>query len=294
VLSLAACAPDIGRREAPAAPERVAASQAPQVSEQLRALGYVQPAAPGTGAANATTEAPPSALGALTASRKLIRTGKLSLEVPAYEAAAEAVARIADGEGGYVAGSQSASAGARRARGSVTVRVPAERFPTAIAALKALGKLESEAVSTEDVTKAYADLETRLRVKRETEARLRDVLKNRAAKLGEILEVERELARVIEEIERAEGERRYYDQQVALSTIVVELREPEAAGRTTSWTSLTTALEEALSILARSTAAIVYLVVGGLPWVLVGLVGYAAARRVNRWSAARSKRRPPV
>jgi hypothetical protein len=42
-----------------------------------------------------------------------------------------------------------------------------------------------------------------------------------------VLEAERELARVTEEIERMEGERRYYDQQIALSAIVVTLREPE-------------------------------------------------------------------
>ena len=42
-----------------------------------------------------------------------------------------------------------------------------------------------------------------------------------------MLEAERELARVTEEIEQAEGERRFYDQQVALSTLIaVTLQEP--------------------------------------------------------------------
>jgi uncharacterized protein DUF4349 len=46
-----------------------------------------------------------------------------------------------------------------RRRGTLVIRVPAERFAAAYAALKGLGKVETETVSTQDVTRAYADLD---------------------------------------------------------------------------------------------------------------------------------------
>jgi len=55
--------------------------------------------------------------------------------------------------------------------------------------LKQVGKVERESVVTQDVTKAYADLETRLVVKRQTEERLRHLLTSRTGKLSEVLEV---------------------------------------------------------------------------------------------------------
>jgi hypothetical protein len=203
------------------------------------------------------------------AARKLIRTGQLALEVRRYAEAADRVAALARAHGGFVAESQSSRAEADRLQGSLTLRVPAERFEEAFAALKPLGKLLSESVAVQDVTRAYLDLETRLRVKRDTGARLRDILRTRTAKLSDVLEAERELARVTEEIERMEGERRYYDQQVALSTIVVALREPESAMRAGALEPVREALRDSLHVLATSVAAIVYATVAVLPWLIV-------------------------
>ena len=114
---------------------------------------------------------------------------------------------------------QSSEDGAGHDRGQITLRIPSDRFDGAVSALKKLGRVKSEAMQTQDVTRAYADLETRLKVKRETATRLREILTRQAGKVAEVLEVEREIARVVEEIEQAEGERRYFDNLISLSTI---------------------------------------------------------------------------
>jgi hypothetical protein len=287
---LAAC----GGKSSVSPGERTDSTAAPSAPRdaRLESVGYLGPAAAPEGAvgkaAAVQSQAAPSAIAAQAAARKLIRTGQVSLEVAAYATAAGEVARIAESRGGYVSSSQTTRAEANRQRGSVTVRVPAERFADTVDALKKLGKVVSESVATQDVTKAYADLETRLRVKRETEARLRDILRNRAAKLSDILEAERELARIIEEIEQAEGERRFYDQQVALSTLVVSLQEPEAVIRSSALEPLFEAFREALPLLAQSIAAIVYVVMAGLPWVVLLWALYLLVRRARR--RARAKR----
>src|SRR5262245_40361519 len=169
-----------------------------------------------------------AALQAMAAVRKLIRTASLQIEVARYEEAARAAERIAEAHGGYLADTQASRGDQDRRQGSLSLRVPAERFSDALAQLKALGNVQSETVKTDDVSKAYADLETRLRVKRDTADRLREILRTRTAALTDLLEAERELARITEQIEQMEGERRFYDQQAALSTLNLALYEPQA------------------------------------------------------------------
>src|SRR5262245_59353452 len=99
VLALGAC--NTGRSKSEAGPPSAPAAEAParMKAEELRVLAQVQQAS--VGSATAAPGAAPGALEALAASRKLIRSGKVGLEVPAYDAAAAAVARIAESEGGY-------------------------------------------------------------------------------------------------------------------------------------------------------------------------------------------------
>src|SRR6185295_7243745 len=150
------------------------------------------------------------------AALKLIRTAEIVVEVEKYDTAAQQVQAVAERVGGYVATAQSTRGPQGKQSGSLSIRVPSARFQEALAALHGLGTLRKEDVATQDVTRAYADLETRLQVKRATADRLKELLRTRTASLSDVLNAEQELARVTEEIERMEGERRFYDHQVAL------------------------------------------------------------------------------
>jgi hypothetical protein len=267
------------------APAPAAIEHAPP--ERLRAVDYLAQqgdARPAAAPANRGGTDPPS-LQAMLAARKLIRTAQVALEVRSYDEAADQVARVAESHGGYLADAQASRGAQDRRRGTLVIRVPAERFAAAYAALKGLGKVETETVSTQDVTKAYADLETRLRVKRDAEGRLREILRTRTARLSDVLEAERELTRVLEEIEQIEGERRYYDHQIALSTISAALHEPEAVIRAGALAPLLEALRDSLQVLATSVGALIYVVVLALPWsvaaALVWMVVRAARRRTR-------------
>lgn len=261
----------------PASEATVAAPQ--RAPAELKTLGYVaggaQPAAP------APTPDP-------LAARKLIRTGQLNLEVQDFRATSEKLAALARTHGGYVGDTQVARGEGDRLHGTLSIRVPAERFETVMAAARALGKVLAESVGVQDVTKAYTDLETRLRVKRDAETRLREILRTRTARLSDVLEAERELARVTEEIERMEGERRYYDQQVALSTITVALAEPDAVVRPGLLDPVRSALRGSLQLMSLSAAALISVVVFVLPWLLV-LTPVALLVRARR----RRRRTPP-
>ena len=117
-------------------------------------------------------------------------------------------------------------------------------------------------------------------MKRETSDRLRDILRTRTAGLSDVLAAERELARITEEIEQAEGERRFYDQQIALSTLTVALQEPSAMVEAGAFAPLTEALRDSLKRAVASLAALVYATVFLTPWLLVAWVMWKLVRRL--------------
>jgi DNA repair exonuclease SbcCD ATPase subunit len=158
------------------------------------------------------------------------------------------------------------------------LRIPAERFAAAGSSIRSLGTLLSERTTVEDVTKAYTDLETRLRVKRDELARIRELLKTRAGSLKDILEAEREISRLTEELDLAEGERQFYDHQIRLSSLTVELQEPAPANftRASAWSALGEVFRNSTTTIAESLAALIAVILVLLPWS-------AAAYGVYRW-----------
>ncbi len=198
-----------------------------------------------------------------------------------FDEAARRAEEVARGFGGYVADSQSGGEGQRR-RGTLVLRVRAADFEAARRALRALGSVRSEHVSVQDVTKAYADLETRLRVKRDAALRVRELLRNRTAKLSDVLAAEKELSSLVGEIETMEGERRWYERQVAFSTISADLAEPESVARPSAFEPLREALRNSIAILSRSLAAFLVAIFYVLPWgILIGALA-ALLRRARR------------
>lgn len=203
---------------------------------------------------------------------KLIRTGQVSIEVADFEKAAKDIGKLIESLGGYIADTQIRRNPSGSRSGSVSLRVPAVSYESIGSRLRALGKVMSESSNVQDVTKAYSDLETRLRVKREALNRIRELLRTKAGNLKEVLEAEKEIARITEEIEQAEGERRFFDHQIALSTILVELNEPEpiSLARPSSWWALSESLRDSAAMVAGSLAFMLRLLFILLPWIVAG------------------------
>jgi hypothetical protein len=215
----------------------------------------------------------------ISINRKLVRRGNLELEVEDVERLIRTIDSLAVSWSGFVADAKVKQNADGHHRASVTLRVPEAEFAMALAALKRLGTVRGHAVTSEDVTKAYFDLETRLAVTRETEARLRELLASNTGKLSEVLQVERELSRVIGQIESMEGEKRYYDRQVTLSTIALTLYEPEAIVRASALDPLRRAFMNAVGMFVTSLAMLIQLMVVALPWLVVVLIGWLGMKR---------------
>ena len=195
------------------------------VAEESRAMGSAGGMAPIADMDAQQASAPPAATA--QASRMLIRTGHVTLEVEALDPAVQAVRRVAERAGGYISNVGIAGGRDHVRSATLTIRIPAARFDEILAALDSLGEVESVHIDSEDVGEQYADLELRLASARRLEQRLLELLDNRTGTLEDVLAVERELARVREQIERMDAALRGLRDRVDMSTISLSLHEPE-------------------------------------------------------------------
>ena len=107
------------------------------------------------------------------------------------------------------------------------VKVLPENLDRFLQKIRELGELKNQTLGTEDVTKAYFDTDARLKNARVMEQRLIDMLKTKTGKVSDLLQVEKELARVREEIEKMQGELKYWDSQVQFATVTISLAEKD-------------------------------------------------------------------
>ena len=109
----------------------------------------------------------------------------------------------------------------------VIVKVLPENLDRFLQKIRGLGELKNQTLGTEDVTKAYFDTDARLKNARVMEQRLIDMLKTKTGKVSDLLQVEKELGRVREDIEKMQGELKYWDSQVQFATVTISLAEKD-------------------------------------------------------------------
>ena len=160
--------------------------------------------------------------------RKLIRNASVELEVAAFDPAVDALGAAASQVGGgYVATVDSSRLANGKRRGTIVIKILPDRLDAFLARLHDLGEIKSQTVSAEDVTKAYYDTDARVRNARRMEDRLLKILDEDKGKLSEVLQVEKELGRVREDIEKMQGELQLYDALVRYATVTVTLYEKD-------------------------------------------------------------------
>lgn len=190
--------------------------------------------------------------------------------------------RIAAQEGGYV--SQSSVSGGRAPDALVVVRVPAARFERTLAALANLGRERSQAVTGQDVTQEYVNLNARLVNLRAQETVMRRLMA-RAQTIYQSIEVQNQLSRVELQIEELTGQLLYLRNRTALSTITLRLTEavpppPPASHPSALWKAGQRSLDGGLAVVTA-------LIVGAgfvIPLALVAGVLVLIGRKLLPWA----------
>lgn len=220
------------------------------------------------------------------ASRLVIRTGQAGIEVDSLEPALDLLRTTATRIGGFV-GNANIQTGRNQVRqATVEIKVPAGRFDDLTDGLRPLGRVEFLNVGAEDVSEEFVDLTARTANARRMEERLLELLATRTGKLQDVLSVERELARVREEIERMEGRLRYLKTRSQLSTLSVAMHEPPplvspTPGRNPLVQAVREAWQNFVGVLAAGIASLGYLV----PVLVLGWGVVVGGRRLGRRTA---------
>jgi hypothetical protein len=150
---------------------------------------------------------------------------RLSVQRGRFDETVDEARSIAAGLAGFVV-SSSASQGSeqRLVRGTLVLRIPARNYAEAMKALATLGRVEARRENGQDVSQEYVDLRARARQLQAVETQLLELL-DRANTVGAALAVQQQLSQVQLDLEQARGRLQYLDDQVAFSTISLDLHE---------------------------------------------------------------------
>ncbi len=218
---------------------------------------------------------------------KIIRTVSIRITAIDFDAVRPAVDRILRDVSGFVGEIRTSDAQEAARSLHATLRVPAARLDEAVRALRALGRVTDETQSGDDVTERVVDIEARLANGRNTEKRLGEVLRNRTGKVSDVLEVEREIARVREEIERLDAERTNLERRVTYATITLDVTTARQATLDTGPVPLSTRIRNAAvdgvrSAFESASAAVLWTLRTGPPLLLWLAILWWPVRRLVR------------
>ena len=270
--------------EAPGGPQAIMGGVADQA--QSRAAGEQAPAAAPAPPPpnNAPTDAEgrpqqPTQTGAPSPALYLAYTYAMQLEIPSQRLAGVMDAHIqACNAAGprlcQLVGSNKSGDPESYMEGYVSIRGEPQWLRTFMGGMAAEvdaagGRIQGQTTSTEDLTRQIVDTEARLRAQTALRDRLQELLRSRPGRLADLLEVERELARVQGEIDSVQSNLAVMRTRVAMSELTVNYRSAPRSVGSDTFEPLRNAFANFLGIVVGGLAAIVVIIAGLIPIALV-------------------------
>jgi len=229
------------------------------------------------------------ALAAAVSTRKVITTAYRTVQVGDVVQAFKNAQKIPEMFGGFVQSSRLERGTVKRERrAELVLRMPVGDLDRALKEIDKMGEVLDSRAEGKDVTEEWVDLDSRTRNLRKEEGVLLDLMGMRAKSLSEVLEVEKELARVRGEIEKTEGRIRMLSEQVSLATINLALVETGAAVRPIPrglWAmrgTVTHAIRTAMMVARALVGLVVWIVMFGVVWVPALAIFFGARYALRR------------
>ncbi|MGB6296079.1 MAG: DUF4349 domain-containing protein [Rivularia sp. (in: cyanobacteria)] len=163
---------------------------------------------------------------------QLIKKARITVIVQSLNESVDTVRKIINQKQGYLLSLEQTELDSSDLRPNATVqmRVPQNVLETTLDQLAELGTVQSRNISAEDVGEQIVDFQARLSNLRRTESNLQKIM-DKSGSVKNILSVAQELSQVREQIERIAAQLKSLQNQVAYSTITLNL---QAAVSTTS------------------------------------------------------------
>jgi len=156
-----------------------------------------------------------------TIEQKIIKNGNIRFETENLETTYEQI-KIAVKKGKAFIQNDSEGKDYGTIYRRITVRIPSQNFDSFIKDISTgVTYFDNKEINSEDVTEQYIDIDARLKAKKKLENRYIELL-SKATKMSEMLAIETQLSAIREEIEAKEGQLRYMQNRISLSTITIE------------------------------------------------------------------------
>lgn len=151
--------------------------------------------------------------------KKIIQHATLRFQVNNVDSATGVIRQFTSNHDGYISSSNLNTA-YNQIENKIMIRVPAGKFDALLNEIESLSLfLDNRIINTQDLTSEYIDLESRLKTKLEVKSRYESILRDKAKSVEDVLDAERQIGAIQEEIEAAQGRLRYIASQVGYSTI---------------------------------------------------------------------------
>lgn len=166
----------------------------------------------------------------------------------------------------------------RYGRDELTARLEIRATPAFLAAFRARlagdaesagGRVVMAATDSEDLTRALVDTEARMRALSTLRDRLQQLLATRSAPLEQLLETERELARVQGELDAARSTLEVMRTRVATSRLIIDYRAQGQLAPDSAFRPVSEALDSALTVFMSVVGALILFLAGVLPILII-------------------------
>jgi hypothetical protein len=217
--------------------------------------------------------------------RMIIHSGTMNLEVDKYDETEGKIKDITNRFNGYVTNTISSLNASGKKQGTITIRIPSEKFDGLLSEISKIRKVMNQNISGKDVTEEYMDSEARLKTQRELESRLLKLLEEKTARLTDVVDVEQKLAGVRENIEKTEGRMRYLKDQASYSTLAVSVYEPSMLVTSTGggfFYELGRGFEKGLTGFTAVLSALITFIIALLPVLVIAYLIFLLVRRYLR------------
>lgn len=154
------------------------------------------------------------------------------------------------------------------------------------------GEVTQRSTSAEDLTRQIIDTGARLEAQKTLQSRLLSLLERRDGELGELLQIERELARVTGQIESIEAQLKTLRLRVSMSFLDINYQTKVPAFSGSRENPLGKAFGQFFHNLSEAIAAVITAFAFGLPWILlIALFLWIWLKLI--WPRLRGKKKKP-
>jgi cob(I)alamin adenosyltransferase len=175
--------------------------------------------------------------------------------------------------------------------GTVALRVVPEDLKKLLEHVQIVGKIAQHTTEREDKTTAVVDTEAKIKNLTSFRDNLRAMLGKPSATVKDLVEIQQQLTETQSELDSETAQRKILANETEKIAVEISFRVERPGGNVGGFALIGNALRESGSVLADSTASLIYTIVTLIPWLILIVPGCWLLLRL--WRKLRQRRNAP-